>query len=135
MTTEQKLQKMVNDLRGYTSKTRATYADDEDDDAFCVYYDPKTKNKCLIGKQIPDSILMQLEEYWGGTNIDELFTKSPEVEELEIFKNICIDTLDDLQRIHDINTNYDEKGLTEKGVDNLNRLIVEINEEYKVNVK
>lgn len=134
MTIEQKLQKMVNDLRKYTLKTRAI-GEVSGDPYGCVYYNPETKNKCIIGKQIPHDILMDIEEYWADTSIVELLICVPDIAELDTFKEVSSQTLDDLQRIHDMNNFYNEMGLTEEGVEQLNITIQNINKDYGVNVK
>lgn len=92
MDTQQAFETAVKHLRkqGCRSQQRETIS------ITCMYRLPENNLKCAVGALIPDEIYRESME---GIGIAGLLADFPKLKGL--FKNVDIDMLEDLQRIHD----------------------------------
>ena len=73
---------------------------------FCLYRGPNG-NKCAIGALIPDDMYDPKMDEYGGP-IDCLRDRFPQIRDL--FKDVNIQMLDDLQELHDDYRSWDDNG-------------------------
>jgi hypothetical protein len=114
-------QDIINKLESYTSTTRAKTKLGN-----CVYYDVVTGNRCAIGILIPEEDAKYLNTVYKYKSITELYGIRNELEFPEslrkLFKDHDDKFLQDVQDIHDGDNYWDHIGLTQRGVNAIDRL-------------
>jgi len=94
----------------------------------CLYMPPESKPKsigCAIGMYLPNKVARQLDRS-DDTDIVTVFndylTLLP-----KWMQKMDVSFLNSLQRLHDINSNWDEKGLSKSGKEEVKDIIKEYN--------
>lgn len=78
-----------------------------------------TKGKgCAVGRLLPLELRNELDEYYVlGVGVAEIFDMLP-----KSVQSLSVKFLESLQDLHDLNLNWDDKGLTDFGIENVSRI-------------